>query len=68
MKLVGIIGDRGIFSFTDPMLRAENQWPKAITLAPGEQFESVSIVSVSPDAVTLEEDGTRQIKELTRVR
>jgi hypothetical protein len=68
MKLTAIIGDRAIFEFTDVTAASKNKWPKAISLGPGEQFESVSVSSVTPDAVTLIEDGDRSVKELPRVK
>jgi len=68
LKLVGIIGDRALFTFTDPILRAKMKWPKDLSLGTGEMFESVSVVNVTPDSVTLEEDGDRSVRELQRIR
>jgi hypothetical protein len=68
MQLLGIVGDHAIFKISDPSLRRENGWPKSLTLAAGDHFETVSVVAVTPDAVTLEEDGDRQIKQLPRLK
>ena len=64
MKLVGVIGDRAIIAFSDRRMRMENKWPKTITLGRGEQFESVSVVDVTPDSVTIDEDGERSVKSV----
>jgi hypothetical protein len=64
MKLVGVVGDRAIIAFSDRRLRMENKWPRTITLGRGEQFESVSVVDVSPDSVTIDEDGERSVKSV----
>lgn len=68
LKLVGIIGDRALLTFTDPMFRAENHFPPCISLGSGEQLESVSVIDVTPHSIVLEEDGERQTKELPRIR
>ncbi len=64
MKLVGVIGDKAIIAFTDRRQRMENKWPRTITLGRGEQFESVSVVEVTPDSVTIDEDGERSVKSV----
>jgi hypothetical protein len=68
LKLVAIIGDRALFTFTDPLMRDEHKWPHDISLGVGEMFENVSVVNVTPDSVTLEEDGDRSVRELPRIR
>lgn len=68
LKLLGIVGNRAVFTITDNLLRMQHKWPRYLTLATGEQFESISVLSIAPDAVTLEEDGEKQVKELTRIR
>jgi hypothetical protein len=67
MQLTGIVGSRALFTF-DPAARLQNGWPKFVSLGAGEQFETVSVVNVSPDSVTLQEDGERTVKELPRIR
>lgn len=68
MKLVGVIGDRAIFKFSDNKARMDNKWPKTITLAPGQKFESVSLVNVADTSVTLDEDGERSVKSLDPIK
>lgn len=68
LKLVAIIGDRALFTFTDPLMRDEHKWPHDISLGVGEMFENVSVVNVTPDSVTIEEDGDRSVRELPRIR
>jgi hypothetical protein len=68
MKLVGVIGDRAIFKFSDNKSRMDNKWPKTITLAPGQKFESVSLVNVADTSVTLDEDGERSVKSLDPIK
>lgn len=68
MKLVAIVGDRAILAFSDRSIVRDNRWPSTVTLGPGEQFESVSMVDVTPDSVTLEEDGERSTKAMDPLR
>ncbi len=68
LKLIGIVGNRAVFTFSDGLLRLQHNWPHYLTLAAGEQFEGVTVMNISPDAVTVEEDGEKQTKELPRVR
>jgi hypothetical protein len=68
MKLVSILDDKAILAFSNPNLQIKNKWPKTLTLGPGDQFESVSVISVDRDSITLQEDGERSVKVLERVR
>jgi hypothetical protein len=68
MKLVGIIGQQALFVFTDKELRRVNKWPRTLALSPGEQFESVNLLSTDDHLATLEEDGVRTVKELPIIR
>lgn len=68
LKLVAVIGDKAIMSFADRGAVRENKWPQTVTLGPGEQFESISVVGVNGDSVTLEEDGERSVKTVEPVR
>ncbi len=68
MKLVAIVGDRAILAFSDRAIARDNRWPSTVTLGPGEQFESISMVDVTPDSVTLEEDGERSTKAMDPLR
>jgi len=68
LKLVGIVGQKAVFVFSDRQLRKINNWPRALLLSPGEQFESVNLISVDDHLVTLEEDGMRTTKALEEIR
>jgi len=68
LRLIGIVGNRAVFTFSDGLLRLQHNWPHYLTLAAGEQFEGVTVMNISPDAVTVEEDGEKQTKELPRIR
>ncbi len=68
MKLVGLVGEKAFFTFTDAELRRANKYPSTVILATGEQFESVHLVSIEKSTVVLEEDGERITKELERIR
>jgi len=68
LKLTGIIENKAIFTFTDNALRRAKKWPRVLALSPGEQFETLSVLNVSTDSVTLEEDGERTVKELMRIK
>lgn len=68
LKLISILDDRAILCFSNSTIRSKNKWPRTLTLSPGDQFESVSVISVDHDSVTLQEDGERSVKTLERVR
>jgi hypothetical protein len=68
MKLVGLVGEKAFFTFTDSELRRANKYPSTVILATGEQFESVHLISIEKSTVVLEEDGERITKELERIR
>jgi hypothetical protein len=68
MKLVGLVGEKAFFTFTDSELRRANKFPSTVILATGEQFESVHLISIDKSTVVLEEDGERITKELERIR
>lgn len=68
VRLVAVLADRAVLKITDGRLRADNKWPSTITLGNGEKFESLEIVRVAPDSVTIEEDGERSVKTLERIR
>ena len=67
LKLAAVIGNRVILHVPHSV-RQQNKWPATITLAPGEQFESLSVVSVDGDSVTLDEDGERTVKTLASIK
>lgn len=62
-----VIDDKVILTISSAVAM-QNKWPKVLTMGPGDQFESVSVVAVSGDSVTLEEDGERTVKSVPSVR
>lgn len=67
LKLSAIIGNKAIIAVPYEV-RFQNKWPAVISLGPGEQFESIRVVSVDPDSVTIDEDGERVVKSLASIR
>lgn len=67
MKVIAVMDDKAMMTFPTRM-RLKNKWPKVLTLGAGEQFESISVVSVNKDGVTIEEDGERTVKAVEPVR
>lgn len=67
LKLAAVIGNKVILN-VPYNVRQQNKWPATISLGPGEQFESLSVVSVDGDSVTLDEDGERTVKTLASIK
>lgn len=67
LRLAAVIGNKVILNVPQSV-RRENKWPATISLGPGEQFESLSIVSVDGDSVTIDEDGERTVKTLASIK
>jgi hypothetical protein len=67
VRVLGVFDDRAIISFPK-QLAIKNKWPKTITLGTGDQFESLTIVSINRDGVTIEEDGERTMKPIGAVK
>lgn len=67
MKLLGVMDNRAILAFPSSMTM-KNKWPKTISLGVGEQFESINLVAVNKDGITIEEDGERSVKSLEPVK
>lgn len=72
LKLTAIVGNRAVLSVPANLRRA-NKWPEVLCLGPGERFEdssngAISVVSVDPDSVTLDEDGERSVKSLPSIK
>lgn len=67
VKIIGVFDDRAILAFPKT-LAIKNKWPKTITLGTGDQFESLTIVSINRDGVTIEEDGERTMKPIGTVK
>jgi len=68
LKLSAVFDNRAIFTIPDLAARRFNKWPKVIRLGVGEKFNSVRLVAVGVDSATLEEDGSRSVKELEPLR
>lgn len=68
VRLVAVLADRAVLKITDIRLRHDNKWPATITLGTGDKFESLEVLRVAPDSVTIEEDGERSVKTLDRIR
>ena len=68
MKVMAVIGDHVLIMFTDKKAQMENNWPKTISLGPGEKFESVSLIKVGDDSVTFDDDGERTVKTVDPIK
>jgi hypothetical protein len=66
MRVLGVFDDKAIISFPKGMA-IKNKWPRTITLGTGEQFESLTVVSVTRDGITIEEDGERTMKPIASI-
>ena len=67
MKIIAVMDDKAVVSFPSS-LRSKNKWPKYMTLSSGQQFESITLVNISKDGVTIEEDGERSLKPIPNVK
>jgi hypothetical protein len=67
LKVLSVFDDRAIIAFPKA-LQIKNKWPRTISLGTGEEFESLKIVSVNRDGVTIEEDGERSMKPISAVK
>ncbi len=67
LRVLGVMDDKAIISFPKAMA-SKNKWPKSITLGTGEQFESLTIVSITRDGITIEEDGERTMKPISTIK
>lgn len=72
LKLTAIVGNKAVLS-VPPNIRSVTKWPATICLGPGERIEdsnnaALSIVSVDPDSVTIDEDGERSVKSLPTIK
>lgn len=66
MRLVGIIDDQALFTLSDTDDNVGR--PYVVTLKPGEQFQTVTLLSVDADSVMVEEDGARTVLTLERIK
>lgn len=72
LKLTAIVGNKAVLS-VPANIRSVTKWPATICLGPGERIEdannaALSIVSVDPDSVTIDEDGERSVKSLPTIK
>jgi hypothetical protein len=67
MKVISVLDDKAIVTFPRS-LQKQNNWPKYITLGTGEQFDSIKIISINADGVTIEEDGERSLRPLPTIK
>jgi hypothetical protein len=68
LALSAVVGDRAILTFKDRRFRQLHGYQKFITLAPGQEFDSVTLVSVDRDRAVLEEEGRRSTVEMAPIR
>jgi hypothetical protein len=60
---IGRIDDRIILA-VNPYKAIQNGWPRTIILGVGDQFESVRVIKVTSEEVTLDEDGNQVVLRL----
>lgn len=68
VDLVGIVGDRAIFSIKDNLLRRKHKWPKTFTLTLGQSFDGMKLIAVKDESAVVEEDGQTITKPMPVVR
>lgn len=60
LKLNAILGDHVVITFKDNQFRKSHGFKKYITLAPGQEFDSIKLIDVSNNSATLEENGEQK--------
>lgn len=68
LKLNAIVGDRVILAFKDKEFRRQNGFKKYITLAEGQDFDTITLVDVEKDKAVLEENGEQRVIQLDPIR
>ena len=68
IEVVGIVGDRAIFTIKDNLIRRRHHWPKTFTLAIGQSFESLKLTAIKDESVTVEEDGQSFSKPMPAIK
>ncbi|MBX9667928.1 MAG: hypothetical protein K2X93_09935 [Candidatus Obscuribacterales bacterium] len=68
LKLNAIVGDRVILTFKDRSYPAKHGMKRFITLTEGQEFDTVTLVSINRDKAVLEEDGKKQIVHLDPIK
>ena len=63
VRLIGIMDGKAVLAFPAG-LSAKNDWPRTITMEAGQKFDSIKIISVSQNTVTLQEGEDKSVKGL----
>jgi hypothetical protein len=63
LRLIGIMEGKAVLALPAG-LSAKNDWPRTITMSAGEKFDSIRILSVSNNTVTLQEGEDKSVKGL----
>jgi hypothetical protein len=67
LHLVAVIEDRALLR-VNPKLVSEGNWPQHLLLGPGDKYDSISVLEISNDSVTLDEDGKKVVKTIAPIR
>ncbi len=68
VELVGIVGDRAIFTIKDNLLRRRHHWPKTFTLAIGQSFENMKLTAIKDESAIVEEEGQTFSKPMPLIK
>lgn len=68
LKLNAIVGDHIILAFKDRNFQKKNHFKQFITLAQGQEFDSVTLVDIGKDQATIEEHGRQITMQLDPIR
>lgn len=63
VRLIGIMEGKAVLSLPAG-LSAKNDWPRTITISAGEKFDSLRVLSISDNTVTLQEGEDKSVKGL----
>ncbi len=68
LSLVGVIDHKAVLTFLNPAIARRYSCSSTLILSSGDQLASVSVVDVGDDSVTLDEEGTRVVKNIQPIR
>lgn len=68
LKLNAIVGDHIILAFKDRHFQKKNHFKQYITLAQGQEFDTMTLVAIGKDQATIEENGRQITMELDPIR
>ncbi len=68
LKLNAILGDHIILAFKDRNYQKKNHFKQYITLAQGQEFDTVTLVDIGKDEATIEEHGRQITMHLDPIR